>query len=284
MAIESFIRRASPAIPRKIPRETVDFETKVGQVFFNLVRSVTSRYPKIVVDGRKEGAPPIELTKSEKRMIGLLNRSTNPQELIEIMFKNPPSVFAIMDEDPQNTVIPLRPPGEIVVTKSPEVDTAIAEKLIKIPENLGEMQGQALNLIIKACQNYLKAPKIHDGFSEKDLNRRGLWVLGLSTVLRQLTADPSNKHLITRKARYDWETYFNELWNNNRYAGTRRDAVYMNLPLISMIQFPDNIHQELTGILDELEKTKAVFKDGQIDLATDTIATQCARVLSLFQT
>lgn len=251
MVRESFVRTISPAVPRKISREAVDFETRIGEVFFNLVRSVSSRYPKIVVDGRKGENPPLELTKNEKKMIGLLNRSTNPQKLIDIMFKNPPSVFAIMDEDPQNTVIPLRPPGEIIVVKSPDVDIALSKKPLKIPDNLNEMQVQALNLITNACQNYLKAPKIHDGFSEKDLNRRGLWVLGLSTVLKEMTIDQSNKNFFTKKLRFDWETYFHELWNNNRYAGTRRDAVYMNLPLISMIKFPDNIHQELAGILDK---------------------------------
>jgi len=283
MVAETFARAMNPTIPRKISREAPDFEIKVGQVFFNLVRSISSRYPKIVVDGRKGETPPLELTKNDRKMIGFLNRSTNPQELIEIMFRNPPSVFAIMDEDPQNTVIPIRPPGEIVVTKSPDSDIAFSKKPIKMPDNLTEMQVKGLKLIISACQNYLKAPKITDGFSEKDINRRGLWVLGVSTVLNQMTKDPSNKNFFTRKMQYDWDKYFQEeVWNNNRYIATRRDPVYMSLPLISMLQFPENIHLELTEILDILEKTKATFKSGQIDLATDTIAAQCTRVLTLF--
>ncbi len=279
MAYEAILKRLG-FIPRRVSAESPQHKEEIGQTFYSLVRSVTSRYPRLVLDNQKE-LPELKLLEVEKKMVGFLNKNTSPQQIVKIIFDNPPSVYATMDADPENTFIPIKPPQKIVIVEPPRQDIETADRKITIPGNIGEFQAQALALIVKTCRNYLKAPKILDGFSEKDINRRSLWVLGVSTVLHQLTIDSTNETR-SHKPRYDWATYFEDIWNYNRYAGTRRNAVYMNLPLITMMEFPPEIKESVRLILGELEQTKYIFASGNVDEATDIIAAECAKVLALF--
>lgn len=283
MNLEVF-NRPKNIIPKKILRESKGFEERIGQIFTDLVRSITNRYPKLVRDHRST-VPTLDLTEFEKKSIGCLNRSTNPEELVKIIFEIPPAVYATMNENEENTRIPLRPPHKITVIPSDQSDIELGKTKIKTPGYLlDEPQGtEGFSLLINSLQNYLKAPKIVDGFSEKDINRRGLWALGISTVLHQLTIDKSNMRFFNKKKRYDWDGYFNiEVWNNNRYASAKRSAVYMNYYLFKMLPFPAEIKNQMEFLVVELEKTKPVFDSGQIDLAIDQIANIARKTLKIF--
>lgn len=248
----------------------------ISAAFNNLVFSISYKNPIYI---KPEGDPPLDviLDKKDHDNISFINSGTDPQALIRIIFDNPPLVYAAMTENPQQTLIWLKPPSKIVIEDPQASDIAIAQRPKTLPDGLTDLQTEALKeRIIPTCANYLKAPKIKDGFSEKDINRRGLWVLGVAEALKTLNKDPSNK------GGYDWDLAFQEVWNNNKYASGKRSAVLMNLQVSNMLQLPEEIQGKINAGIKTLNEAKGIFESGQIDIACAMIDSVCRDTLSIF--
>lgn len=271
------VKELRPPTSRKVATVYTENPADViSAAFNNLVFSVSYKNPVYI---RPEGDPSPEtiLDKKDRENIELINTRTDPQSLIRILFDNPPLVYAAMTENPQQTLIWLKPPSKIVTENPQESDLVLTEKPPILPDGLKEIQIEALrDRIIPTCANYLKAPKIKDGFSEKDINRRGLWVLGVAEALRTLNKDPSNK------AGHDWDLAFQEVWNNNKYASGKRSAVLMNLQISSMLQLPGEIQERMNAGIKSLGDAKSIFESGRIDEACTIIDSVCRDILNIF--
>ncbi len=250
--------------------------TALWNALTGLAISVTSRRPSLI---NGISAPQVILDQKDVEAIKFINENSTPNELVDLIFAKPPFIYASMQDNPENTLIMVKPPSTIAFTPAPEKDMRLADSVLTLPEGLNNLQiGGLRDRILLTCASFLKAGRITDGFTEKRINDRSLWAIGINETLEHVT-----KHETNAK-NYDWSTSFNDRWNNDRYKNSKRTAVIMNLQMAKMLQLPADIQAQIDTAILKVEAGNRTFAAGEIDKGVDMIAEACADLVGYFKT
>lgn len=257
--------------------DRIKFERRSGEkisllsdAFYGLVGSITSRSPS--VSGLIEKTK-VMLTEVELETISFIKKNTTPEELVEIIFLKPPTVFAKTGVK-HDHVVALKP-DKFIFTNPSVLETETAKKETYLPDDIKGDSRKFLEEAIVYCKKYLLAPKRFDGFTDHH-NQRDPWLRGIFDVLKLITEDKTNPES------GNWDTPFRDSWFNNRYAGTTRNKIFMAVDFSLLDTIPVLLKAKLEHIREKLKYASDTFDKGEVDKGVDLIANECINIILMF--
>lgn len=249
--------------------EQLEMDKLVSEMFNSLASSVTSRYP---ISIPSESGRTIKLLPKEIELMKFIRENTNATDLSYFILENPPTITAKLGDPLNIEKIHTQRVSSIAPTYQ---EKEIAKKFFALPLDSIKSNESYVRKVLDIVKSYLVLPRRKDSFT--DHNQRQLWQKGVGELLGMISmSDPQ------RQDKNDWNWIFNDIWNKNRYTTNARSRVITGVQELMTTGLPQKVKTELNKSLVRLNEAQQLIGDDKLDLATDTISDECAKVVSIF--
>ncbi len=249
--------------------EQLEMDKLVSEMFNSLMSSVTSRYP---VSIPSESGRTIELLPKEAEILKFIRENTNATDLSYFILENPPAVTAKSGNPPNTEEVQTQKISSIEPTYQ---EKEISKKFFALPLDSIKSDEGHIRKVLDIMRTYLVLPRRKDSF--KDHDQRRLWQKGVGEILGMISdSDPQ------RQDKNDWNWIFNDVWNKNRYTTNSRSRVITGVQELMTTGLPQKVKTELSKSLLRLNEAQGLIEGEQLNLGTDIVSDECAKIVSIF--
>lgn len=252
----------------------------------NLLKSTVNDYISLFTSINplrpyKKGGYPHNITPRITNLANIIKELSRPEEVINIIFENPPSVTVdIGRKVSEITRIPrkkkIKPSGPITTLPAPNEDLEYVKKPISITKVEDSKTRKVIEEFIVECKTFLATPITNqDGFTDHEERRN--YEFGIKVALDYLGKE--------------WSDAFQQKWDNHRFTKNKQHMVTQGFTVVMSrfnagLTLSKNLINQLKPFFEsyqnDIELAMELIGKKRTDLSYSIIVKICKDVIDYF--